>query len=51
MKEEVSQKARVFDVDGTIKRSVDKALEKLKVFRARYPFTENPESDRNPNSG
>ncbi len=44
MKEEVSQKARAFDSNGTIKRSVDEALEKLKIFRAKYPFTENPEA-------
>ncbi|MEM3642156.1 MAG: hypothetical protein QXH37_09575 [Candidatus Bathyarchaeia archaeon] len=44
MKEEVSQKARFFDVDGSIKRSVNEALEKLKVFRTKYPFAENPEA-------
>ncbi len=44
MKEEVSQKARVFDCDGAIKQSVDEALKKLKVFRAKYPFAENPGS-------
>lgn len=44
MKEEVSQKARVFDGDGTIKQSVDEALEKLKIFRKKYPFAENPEA-------
>jgi hypothetical protein len=44
MKDAVSQEARVFDGDGAIKRLVDEALEKLKVFRERYPFTENPDS-------
>jgi len=44
MKEEVSQKARVFDSDGAIKRLVDEALEKLKVFRQKYPFAENPDA-------
>lgn len=44
MKEEVSQKAIVFDGDGTIRRSVDEALSKLKSFRVKYPFAENPDS-------
>jgi len=44
MKEEVSRKAKVFDGDGAIKWQVDEALEKLKVFRGKYPFTENPDS-------
>ncbi len=44
MKEEVSQKVMVFDCDGAIRRSVDEALKKLKVFRAKYPFAEKPDS-------
>lgn len=44
MKDAVSQEARVFDGDGAIKRSVDEALKKLKVFREKYPFAENPEA-------
>jgi len=44
MKDAVSQKAGVFDGGGAIKRSVDEALENLKVFRERYPFTEKPEA-------
>ncbi|MBS7619246.1 hypothetical protein KEJ21_01170 [Candidatus Bathyarchaeota archaeon] len=41
---EVLQRAMVFDRDEAIKRSVDVALEKLRVFREKYPFTENPEA-------
>jgi len=44
MKDAVSQEARVFDRDGAIKRLVDVALEKLKVFREKYPFAENPDA-------
>jgi len=44
MKDAVSQEARVFDSNGAIKRSVEEALEKLKLFREKYPFTENPDS-------
>jgi hypothetical protein len=44
MKDAVSQEARVFDREGAIKRSVDEALKKLKVFREKYPFAENPEA-------
>ena len=44
VKASVSEKARVFDRDGSMKRLVDGALEQLKVFRAKYPFAENPDS-------
>ena len=35
------EKTREFDKDGLIKREVDKALAALKVFRQKFPFTEN----------
>ena len=44
MKDEVSQEAKVFDSNGAIKRLVEEALEKLKLFREKYPFTEKPDS-------
>ena len=44
MKDAVSQKARIFDSNGVIKRLVEEALEKLKRFREKYPFTEKPDS-------
>ena len=44
MKDAVSQEARIFDSNGAIKRLVEEALEKLKLFREKYPFTENPDS-------
>jgi hypothetical protein len=47
MKESVVEKARTFDPDKTIKRKVDAALENLKNFGRKYPFTENPNSIEN----
>jgi hypothetical protein len=44
MKDSVSQQAKIFDSNGAIKQSVEEALEKLKRFREKYPFTENPDS-------
>jgi hypothetical protein len=43
MRPSVEEKARNFDGDGTIKKEVDEALKKLKSFRVKYPFVENPE--------
>lgn len=44
MKSEISEKAKTYDNDGTIKRLVDEALEKLQSFRKQYPFAENPDA-------
>jgi len=44
MQPDVEEKARIFDRDGTIKSEVNEALAKLKIFEAKYPFVENPES-------
>ncbi|MCS7120774.1 MAG: hypothetical protein RMJ07_01500 [Nitrososphaerota archaeon] len=44
MRDEVILKARSFDNDGAIRRLVEEDLKELKVFRAKYPFAEKPDS-------
>ncbi len=44
IKDGVLQKAKAFDSEGIIKRSVDEGLKKLKVFRTRYPFAERTDT-------
>lgn len=44
MQQDVEEKARIFDRDGIIKSEVNEALAKLRIFRAKFPFVENPES-------
>lgn len=44
MKDAVTQEARIFDSNRVIKRLVDEALEKLRAFREKYPFTEDSNS-------
>ncbi|MGD6934213.1 MAG: hypothetical protein ACQCN5_08410 [Candidatus Bathyarchaeia archaeon] len=43
MKAEILEKAKSFDKDGSMKKVVDDALEKLQIFRNRYPFAETPD--------
>lgn len=47
MKEDVTQKAKFFDSEGKIKHRIEDALNKLKDFRKKYPFTENPATIEN----
>lgn len=47
MKTKVEEEARRFDTDGSIRRRVNEALEKLRTFKAKYPFTEDPSSIEN----
>jgi hypothetical protein len=42
LKTDVTNRAKTFDANGLIKRLVDETLEKLKMFREEYPFTEDP---------
>ena len=44
MKTSVIECAKTFDSDSSMKRLFDETLEKLKVFRAEYPFAEDPDS-------
>lgn len=44
MKASVVERAKNFDSDGTVKSLVNEALQKLKSFRGKYPFVENPDS-------
>jgi hypothetical protein len=44
MKLTVIEQAKKFDKEGIIKSKVDDALEKLQVFKEKYPFQQNPES-------
>ena len=38
------EQANAYDKDRSMKREVNKALETLKEFRVKFPFTENPQS-------
>jgi hypothetical protein len=42
--ESLLEKVQVFDKDGSFKVEIDSAMEKLKEFRLKYPFVENPKS-------
>jgi hypothetical protein len=42
LRTDVSLKAKTFDADCSIKSLVDEALIKLKEFRKKYPFSEDP---------
>jgi hypothetical protein len=44
MKPSVIDEAKTFDKEGIIKSKVDAALEKLQVFKEKYPFQQNPDS-------
>ena len=44
MRPSVEEKARTFDRNGMMKSIVDEALKKLRSFRKKYPFTEDPNS-------
>lgn len=44
MKASLLEKVTVFDKDRMIKAEIQRAMQLLKDFRAKYPFTENPES-------
>jgi hypothetical protein len=40
----ILEKASAYDKNGLMKHEIDNALGLLKQFRAKYPFSENPES-------
>ncbi len=42
MKTDVEDRAKKYDTNGQIKRLVDETLERLREFRRKYPFTEEP---------
>jgi hypothetical protein len=42
MKADVTDRAKTFDANGSIKRLVNETLERLQDFRKKYPFTEDP---------
>ena len=42
MKPEISEKAKTFDPDDSMKCTVNEALVKLGEFRKEYPFAEDP---------
>jgi len=44
MKESSLEKMRAFDKNGVIKTEIDSAMKRLKDFRVKYRFAENPES-------
>jgi hypothetical protein len=42
MKADVTDRAKTFDANGSIKRLVDETLERLQEFKKKYPFTKDP---------
>jgi hypothetical protein len=44
MKPEISEKAKSYDINGEMKRKINEALERLRIFREKYHFTEDPQA-------
>ena len=47
MDNSIVDKVVAYDKNGYIKKEIDNALGALKVFRTKFPFTENPKSIEN----
>jgi hypothetical protein len=47
MKTNVEEEANRFDLNGVMKNKVVEALAKLKTFRMKYPFAEDPKTIEN----